>query len=136
MVMGECQYPIFEACFRPKKDTFRKLAKLRLQELIFCEKCTDRRSESEFVSFDHDCMVFLSKNEVFRNLAYKRRPGRFFVQNERRDALSPNLILSRPVSASRRQLFDSCFLFALCFCSPCCVLCCFCFRRRLSAAMD
>ena len=68
MVMGECQYLIFEACFRPRKDTFRKLAKLRLQELIFCEKWTDRRCESEFVSFEHNCLDFSMQKMSFPQL--------------------------------------------------------------------
>merc|ERR1711873_259049 len=98
-ILGECPYLIFEACFLPGRDTFRNLAKLRLQELIFCENAQiDALSPNLSVSIAI-VLIFLSKNAVFRNLPYKRPPGPIFVQNERRDALSPNLILSWPVSA-------------------------------------
>ena len=76
------------------------MAKLRLQELIFCEKYTDRRSESEFVSFGRDYIDFSKQKRSFPQLGLYASPGPdFFVQNERRGALSPNLILSMPVSA-------------------------------------
>ena len=44
-------------------------------------------------------LIFLSKTQFSATWPISVPRGRFFVQNERRDALSPNLILSRPVSA-------------------------------------
>ena len=56
--------------------------------------------------------LFHSKKELSATWPISVPRGRFFVQNERRDALSPNLILSRPVSALPASILLTAVVFA------------------------